>query len=227
MFECYQYTHTNSSAHTKCICIGYKQRARAPFVINFPCRIAPLKSSEISKCFPLMHSMMMRAIATASSTISSSVLWENFMWTVNFLTCSHLISSILRHTVRAVLLYLSLNLGELEEFVNLKEIRDTQTWLDYSQVTCIEKNWKTRWKCVAFGDFFCDIYCVKKSFHAVIHFYKVLVFSLLHVSILKSFHILYKNYRRLSISTHKFTNKNIFTFYVESFANNRIIVTKF
>lgn len=52
-------------------------------------------------------------------------------------------------------------------------------------------------------------------------------FSLLHVSILKSFHILYKNYRRLSISTHKFTNKNIFTFYVESFANNRIIVTKF
>lgn len=75
--------------------------------------------------------------------------------------------------------------------------------------------------------FFCDIYCVKKSFHAVIHFYKVLVFSLLHVSILKSFQILYKNYRRLSISTHKFTNKNIFTFYVESFANNRIIVTKF
>lgn len=163
MFECYQYTHTNSSVHTKCIGIRYKQRARAPFVINFPCRIAPLKSSQISKCFPLMHSMMMRAIATASSTISSSVLWENFMWTVNFSTCSHLISYFATYSACCFIVFIIKFrlIRRIREFK--KKTRDTQTWLDYPQVTCTEKNWKTRWKCVALGDFLWYIIFVRKN----------------------------------------------------------------
>lgn len=109
----------------------------------------------------------------------------------------------------------------------LKKIREHTNLTGLFTSNVYWKELEKKVKVCGIWRFFCDIYCVKKSFYAVIHFYKVLVFSFLHVSILKSFQILYKNYRRLSISTHKFTNKNIFTFYVESFANNRIIVTKF
>lgn len=78
-----------------------------------------------SSHFPVMHSMMRRAIATASSTIWSSVLWENFMWTVNTPTCSHLlISSFERYRLRVRAVYyfpFSVN----KYLMNVKYIRYT------------------------------------------------------------------------------------------------------